>query len=219
MERRMGDSLLRWLGLDKPPHCRVRHKVWKKQLADNTRQLRLGADRARQKTELEMLDGTEVVRGWKWLEQSQWLKEGCGWEQMRIRLQRQVATQSMISETWTMNVCGRSGIQVTGLRARGQTEGLMEGQERQWLLLLRLRLRQVLELRQQRLWQWLVQRLSMLRAGHMAGAGLGAAAAEATMGAEAGHEAEDVQLQRGGGWKRHFLRCSIISLKVRFQAF
>ena len=61
MERRMGDSLLRWLGLDKPPHCRVRHKVWKKQLADNTRQLRLGADMARQKTELEMLDGTEVV--------------------------------------------------------------------------------------------------------------------------------------------------------------
>ena len=28
-----------------------------------------------------------------------------------------------------MNVCGRSGIQVTGLRARGQSEGLMEGQE------------------------------------------------------------------------------------------
>jgi hypothetical protein len=48
-EGRMGDSLLRWLGLDKPPQHRVRHKVWKKQLADNTRQLRLGADRARQK--------------------------------------------------------------------------------------------------------------------------------------------------------------------------
>jgi hypothetical protein len=41
MERRMGDSLLRWLGLDKPPQHRVRHKVWKKQLADNTRQLKL----------------------------------------------------------------------------------------------------------------------------------------------------------------------------------
>ena len=60
MERRLGDSLLRWLGLYKPPHRRVRHKVWKKQLVDNTRQLGLGADRARQKTELEMLDGTKV---------------------------------------------------------------------------------------------------------------------------------------------------------------
>ena len=62
MERRMGDSLLRWLGLDKPPQHRVRHKVWKKQLADNTRQLKLGADRSRQRTELEMLDGTDIVR-------------------------------------------------------------------------------------------------------------------------------------------------------------
>ena len=43
-ERRMGGSLLRWLGLDKPPQHRVRNKVWKKQLADNTRQLKLGAD-------------------------------------------------------------------------------------------------------------------------------------------------------------------------------
>ena len=61
MERRMGDSLLRWLGLDKPPQHRVRHKVWKKQLVDSTRQLKLGADRARQRTELEVLDGTEVI--------------------------------------------------------------------------------------------------------------------------------------------------------------
>ena len=61
MERRMGDSLLRWLGLDKPPHRRVRHNVWKKQSIDSTRQLKLGDDRARQRTELEMLDGTEVV--------------------------------------------------------------------------------------------------------------------------------------------------------------
>ena len=30
MERRMGDSLLKWLGLDKPPHQRVKHKVWRK---------------------------------------------------------------------------------------------------------------------------------------------------------------------------------------------
>ena len=58
----MGDSLLRWLGLDKPPQHRVRHKVWKKQQADRTRQLLLGADRARQRTELEMLDGTDIVR-------------------------------------------------------------------------------------------------------------------------------------------------------------
>ena len=62
MERRMGDSLLRWLGLNKPPQHRVRHKVWKKQQADRTRQLLLGADRARQRTELEMLDGTDIVR-------------------------------------------------------------------------------------------------------------------------------------------------------------
>ena len=61
MERRMGDSLLKWLGLGKPPQHRVRHKVWRKQLIDSTRQVRLGADRARQRTELEMLNGTEVV--------------------------------------------------------------------------------------------------------------------------------------------------------------
>ena len=62
MEMEVGDSLLRWLGLDKPPRHRVRHTVWKEQLVDNTRQLRLGAGRAGQKTELEMLDhdGTEV---------------------------------------------------------------------------------------------------------------------------------------------------------------
>ena len=49
MERRMGDSLLKWLGLGKPraPQHKVRHKVWRKQLVDSTRQLRLGADRAR----------------------------------------------------------------------------------------------------------------------------------------------------------------------------
>ena len=62
MERRMGDSLLKWLGLNKPPEQRVRHKVWRKQLTETTRQLKLGADRARQRTELEMLDGTEVYR-------------------------------------------------------------------------------------------------------------------------------------------------------------
>ena len=50
------------VGLDKPPHCRVKHKMWKKQLADNTRQLRLGVDRAMRKIELEMLDGTDAVR-------------------------------------------------------------------------------------------------------------------------------------------------------------
>jgi hypothetical protein len=62
MERKMGDSLLRWLGLNKPPHHRVRYKVWKKQQTDRTRQLLLlGADRARQRTELEMLDGTDIV--------------------------------------------------------------------------------------------------------------------------------------------------------------
>ena len=36
--------------------------MWRKQLVDNTRQLKLGADRARQRAEMEMLDGTEVVR-------------------------------------------------------------------------------------------------------------------------------------------------------------
>ena len=34
MERRIGDSLLRWLGLDKPRQHRVRNEVWRKQLAD-----------------------------------------------------------------------------------------------------------------------------------------------------------------------------------------
>ena len=62
MKRGIGDSLLRWLRLDKPPQHRVRHKARKEQLTGNTRQLGLGADRARQRTELEMLDGTDVVR-------------------------------------------------------------------------------------------------------------------------------------------------------------
>ena len=44
VERQMGDSLLKWLGFDKPPKQRVRHKVWKKQLTATTRQLKLGAD-------------------------------------------------------------------------------------------------------------------------------------------------------------------------------
>ena len=46
----MGDSLLKWLVLDTSPQQRVRHKahkVWGKQLVDNMRQLKLGADRAR----------------------------------------------------------------------------------------------------------------------------------------------------------------------------
>ena len=59
---RMGDSLLRWLGLDKPSQHRVRHKVWKKQLARHTRHLKLGADRAMPRTKLEILDGTDIVR-------------------------------------------------------------------------------------------------------------------------------------------------------------
>ena len=36
--------------------------MWRKQLTDKTRQLLLGADRARQRTELEMLDGTDIGR-------------------------------------------------------------------------------------------------------------------------------------------------------------
>ena len=47
---------------DKPPQQRVRHKVWRKHLADATRQLKLGAGRARQTNALEMLDGAEVMR-------------------------------------------------------------------------------------------------------------------------------------------------------------
>ena len=54
--------MLEWLGLDKPPQQRARHKVWREQLVDNTRQLKLGADRASQRTDMEMVDGTEVVR-------------------------------------------------------------------------------------------------------------------------------------------------------------
>ena len=62
MERRMGDSLLRWLWRDTPPQHRVGHKVLKKQLTDKTRQLLLSADRARHRTELEKLDVTDIVR-------------------------------------------------------------------------------------------------------------------------------------------------------------
>ena len=62
----MGGSLLRRLGFDKPraPQQRVRHKVWRKQLAGSTRKLEFGAVKARQRSEsdMEMLDGTEVVR-------------------------------------------------------------------------------------------------------------------------------------------------------------
>ena len=61
MERKMGDSLLKWLGHDKPPSVRVSHKVWRKQLVDRTRQLELGADRARQRSDMLMLDGTDIV--------------------------------------------------------------------------------------------------------------------------------------------------------------
>ena len=37
MEKKMGDSLLKWLGHDKPPSVRVSHKMWRKQLVDRTR--------------------------------------------------------------------------------------------------------------------------------------------------------------------------------------
>jgi hypothetical protein len=62
MERRMGDSLLKWLGFNKLPLLRIKHKVWRKQLTCTTRQLKLWADKAKQRTDLEMLDGTDVVR-------------------------------------------------------------------------------------------------------------------------------------------------------------
>ena len=52
--------MLRRLGLAKPPQHGARHNVSKGQLGSSTRQLRLGADRARQRIELEMLDGTKV---------------------------------------------------------------------------------------------------------------------------------------------------------------
>ena len=62
MERRMGDSLLRWLGRNKPPQHRVRHEVWKKQLNDRTRRPLLGVDRSRQRNDLEMLNDPDKVR-------------------------------------------------------------------------------------------------------------------------------------------------------------
>ena len=37
------------------------HKVWRKQLDDRTRQLKLGADRARQQSDMLLLDGTDIV--------------------------------------------------------------------------------------------------------------------------------------------------------------
>ena len=61
MEKKMGGSLLEWLGHDKPPSMRVSHKVWRKQLVDRTRQLKLGVDRARQRSDILMLDGTGMV--------------------------------------------------------------------------------------------------------------------------------------------------------------
>ena len=54
--------MLKWLGHDKPPSVTVSHKVWRKQLVDRTRQLKLGADRARQRSDMLMLDGTDIVR-------------------------------------------------------------------------------------------------------------------------------------------------------------
>ena len=48
--------------MDKPPEKRVRYRVWKRALVDTTRQLKLGADRARDGETLELLDGMEVVR-------------------------------------------------------------------------------------------------------------------------------------------------------------
>ena len=41
---------------------RVSHEVWRKQLFVRTRQLKLGADRARQRSDMLMLDGTDIVR-------------------------------------------------------------------------------------------------------------------------------------------------------------
>ena len=58
----MSASLLGWVGLDQPPEKRVRYRVWKRALVDTTRQLKLGADRARDGETLELLDGMEVVR-------------------------------------------------------------------------------------------------------------------------------------------------------------
>ena len=58
----MWDSLLKWLGHDKPPSTRMSHKVWRKQLVDRTRQLKLGTDRARQRSEMLMLDGIDIAR-------------------------------------------------------------------------------------------------------------------------------------------------------------
>ena len=120
--------------MNKPPHHKARHKVWKKRLVDSTRQLRLGDDRARQKTELEMLAGTEVssvVTGeCQGLEKSLWQECVCGWKQLQDRPQRQVTTQPLLLRAWMMNKCGRSGSQWTGLEALGQ----VEGQGWQWLL-------------------------------------------------------------------------------------
>jgi hypothetical protein len=119
------------LGLDKRPQHRVRHKVWEKQLANNTRQLKLGTDRARQRTELEMLVGTEVFSADNGAGAEPVAGGGCGWKQLQDRLQRQVTTQPLMLEArraQRMHNCGRSGSQGTGLKAREQMEGLMEWQ-------------------------------------------------------------------------------------------
>ena len=80
MERRMAGSLLQWLGLDKPPQHKVRHKVWGEQLVDSTRQLKLqweltGQGRGQRWRCWMALRWSER---WVHLEQGQWLREGCG---------------------------------------------------------------------------------------------------------------------------------------------
>ena len=61
MGRKMRDSLLEWLGHDKPPSVRVSHKLWRKHLVDRTRQLSLGVDRARQQSDMLLFHGTDIV--------------------------------------------------------------------------------------------------------------------------------------------------------------
>jgi hypothetical protein len=123
----MGDSMLRWLGRDEPPQHRVRYKVWRKQLTGETKQLLLGANRARQGTELEMLDGTDIVRE----------VEAAGAKQQEQEQALRLSLALVMREERAGRMGGRIGTTEVGLRALVWT----------WRGL-RLRLRLVLSLRQ-----------------------------------------------------------------------
>ena len=88
--------------------------MWRKQLVDNTRQLELGADKARQRTDMEMLDGIEVVRVVGASEAGP--TGGCGWDVDRSKCRVSCRGRR---EVRVVNVSGKSRTQKNGWRAQG----------------------------------------------------------------------------------------------------